>query len=365
MNKPERGYFGRRADAESSCADDSVKRVADGIERTGDRVVRETREMNSHEQELFDKAKKVVDSFVSQNFYETPPDIPGELVRINGEDLDALSGNRLIQLSGLDESSEASRLSFVNASIHEIIHFYSARRRYVGKESLIDQVGISTTNSMKNNSKWFEGLNEALVSSLHSRLFYDFVMSDKEIVSEPVRNKIYERRQEALSRIEDQPFARTLNEEEYPVLTEKGDAVLDPRYFSERLFLRMIVDHISQSKNKPFKDVQNQFDRVAFYGWDEETKKDLIQVVGPDVWRALAWMKPGDFKFTKLDSDYFKLFTEVEGWNYEEAQQTAQKIVEGKRADLQYPNASWGAHSAKDWQDEDIYGDDMEDFPLE
>lgn len=332
----EPGMFGKRMDVESPRAGDKPKeygRIISG--QAKETFFENTREMNNREKNLVKQAEEIVSQFIFERFTDRIEKIHDSPVRISSGQWqnNKFVMNEFIEIAPLRNNTKLAELVFLVRVVHEILHFYSPRRRFVGTECLVDQTGTAVTAlSSSDTKKFFEGLNEALVSSLQHRLVYQFALSEDFGLSEEVKLKVLGTREQGLAKNDGDPIHQLVNEEAYPSFETSNKPPMSSSYLDERVFLRLIMKKVAESSERSFEDVQAQFDRVVFYGWDDKTKQDIIKAVGSDVWRALAWMQPGVFFFNFTNPDgYIGLFRRIVSGDLEEAQKIARAIVKEKQ----------------------------------
>ena len=112
---------------------------------------------------------------------------------------------------------------------------------------------------------------------------------------------------------------------------------------SERVLLRFLLERAADASEIPHETLQEQFDRVTLYGWDDESKRVIIGVVGPDIWRALAWMRVGECRLDgPLTSDYRGLLHAIVTDEWYEADQIAREIMAAKRQDTAFYDVASG-----------------------
>ncbi len=358
------GLFGKRVDVEGAVTSSVSKEIHQEIQGGARELfLRQTREMNDQERELMLEAEGIVDRFLSRRFSDHLPRISNATIRIVDRpehSRNAFILNEFIELLPPRNRSERANLDFLNIAVHEILHYCSARRRFVAKTSVVDQVGIAIVSLGDAASrKWFEGLNEAMVSSLQHRMTYDFALSEDSGILEDLKRQIRTCREQALARNDDDSAVLLMDEEVYSFLEDSEGVKISWSYFDERVFLRLLIEKTAESSHKTIESVQEQFDRVALYGWDQETKRGIIQAVGADVWRALAWMKPEEFFLAdRRENGYAGLFYRIVNNDRDGAQRIARAIVQSK----QHPGEpAWHRAAAKDWQDEDVFVNDVDD----
>ena len=340
------GMFGRREDVEGAHArEELIHAAGEGLNAHREALLRSTKELSAEESRQFDEAEGIVDAFVFRHFAEHIPKIQKPLVRTSGDMNASILMNEFIALPRIGEHGDGPNIAFIHAAVHEILHFYSARRLYAGKENIVSQVGLSTTAVGKTPRLLFEGLNEALISSLQHRLVYAYATADDSEVPEEVKRRIKNQHERSLERArnEEDPMLRLVDQEVYPVVSAEGGVYVSTSYMSERVLLRFLLERAADASEIPHETLQEQFDRVTLYGWDDESKRVIIGVVGPDIWRALAWMRVGECRLDgPLTSDYRGLLHAIVTDEWYEADQIAREIMAAKRQDTAFYDVASG-----------------------
>ncbi|HBL39874.1 TPA: hypothetical protein DDZ10_04390 [Candidatus Uhrbacteria bacterium] len=357
------GLFGKRVNVESALVGPLSKEIHQQIKGSArEQFLEETREMNDRERKLVLQAEKIIDGFLFRLFSDHLLRISDAKVRIanhSWESRNAFQLNEFIELSPLQNRSERARLDFLNIAVHEMLHYASARRHHVARTIVVDQVGIAVASVGGTTSqRWFEGLNEAMISSLQHRLVTDFALSKDSDVSEDLKRQMHECREQALTHNDNDSVVRLRDKEIYPSFENSGKINISGSYFDVRMFLRLLIEKVAESSGRTVELVQEQFDRLAMYGWDDQAKQDIIKVVGSDGWRALAWMKPEEFLLMDKRKDgYAELFYRIVDNDREGARRIARAIVKEK----QHPSPpAWHRAAVKYWEYEDVFGDDVD-----
>ncbi|KKW12908.1 MAG: hypothetical protein UY50_C0002G0029 [Parcubacteria group bacterium GW2011_GWA2_49_9] len=170
------------------------------------------------------------------------------------------------------------------------------------------------------------------------------VLDDSE-VPEEVKRRIKNQHERSLERArnEEDPMLRLVDQEVYPVVSAEGGVYVSTSYMSERVLLRFLLERAADASEIPHETLQEQFDRVTLYGWDDESKRVIIGVVGPDIWRALAWMRVGECRLDgPLTSDYRGLLHAIVTDEWYEADQIAREIMAAKRQDTAFYDVASG-----------------------